>query len=328
MMNMDDKSRDVTLKALHHHQRVFSDVTFHFPTAGIRLGGNSCPDIVQLINSYQLEEIDDTNIDETSSSCIYDNELDYDAFFSQYIDVDNNEEEEKCVINNIINLCGDQLSQGKEKAKDNVLLQQQQQLDNDTPDGPPLSKHSSVARSSSISIQTVETKKAMSAAKLAELWIVDPKRAKRIMANRQSAARSKQRKARYISELERKVKSLQTEATALATQLNVYKEDVVHLAAENKELKLRLQTMEHQAQSQDDITEAMMGELERLRFTSGEIVPSSSLKLGIQSQVHYLLPLQCSAPAAADRQYSFQGLPPRLSCQPIMSHYWPSLHQQ
>lgn len=45
----------------------------------------------------------------------------------------------------------------------------------------------------------------------------------RIMANRQSAARSKERKARYISELERKVKSLQTEATALATQLTVYK---------------------------------------------------------------------------------------------------------
>ena len=43
------------------------------------------------------------------------------------------------------------------------------------------------------------------------------------MANRQSAARSKERKARYISELERKVKSLQTEAKALATQLNIYK---------------------------------------------------------------------------------------------------------
>lgn len=41
----------------------------------------------------------------------------------------------------------------------------------------------------------------------------------RILANRQSAARSKERKMRYISELERKVQGLQTEATTLSAQL-------------------------------------------------------------------------------------------------------------
>lgn len=41
----------------------------------------------------------------------------------------------------------------------------------------------------------------------------------RILANRQSAARSKQRKANYILELERKVQTLQTEATTLSAQL-------------------------------------------------------------------------------------------------------------
>lgn len=44
----------------------------------------------------------------------------------------------------------------------------------------------------------------------------------RILANRQSAARSKERKARYISELERKVQTLQTEATTLSAQLTLY----------------------------------------------------------------------------------------------------------
>lgn len=44
----------------------------------------------------------------------------------------------------------------------------------------------------------------------------------RIIANRQSAARSKERKARYILELERKVQTLQTEATTLSAQLTLF----------------------------------------------------------------------------------------------------------
>lgn len=137
---------------------------------------------------------------------------------------------------------------------------------------------------------TIEAKKAMAPDKLAELWNLDPKRAKRylpisyfltifilhiiiiiiiiiiiyiiypflfsflnklwlyiipptllitgflrflfissrlcitfrILANRQSAARSKERKARYISELERKAQTLQTEATTLSAQLTLF----------------------------------------------------------------------------------------------------------
>ncbi|EHA8589921.1 putative transcription factor PosF21 [Cocos nucifera] len=159
-----------------------------------------------------------------------------------------------------------------------------------------------------------ETKKAMSAAKLADLALVDPKRAKRvscikricyygfynsnrliailiqhriarrktgvirdennfkfngvlkeennfrcqdisiprIWANRQSAARSKERKMRYIAELERKVQTLQTEATTLSAQLTMLQSDTTGLTAENNELKLRLQTVEQQVHLQDD----------------------------------------------------------------------------
>ncbi|KAL8104367.1 hypothetical protein AgCh_028539 [Apium graveolens] len=98
---------------------------------------------------------------------------------------------------------------------------------------------------------SVEAKKSMSAAKLAELALVDPKRAKRIWANRQSAARSKERKMRYIAELERKVQAMQTEATTLAAQLTLLQRDTNGLTAENSELKLRLQTTEQQVHLQD-----------------------------------------------------------------------------
>ena len=43
----------------------------------------------------------------------------------------------------------------------------------------------------------------------------------RILANRQSAARSKERKMRYIVELEHKVQTLQTEATTLSAQFTL-----------------------------------------------------------------------------------------------------------
>lgn len=67
-----------------------------------------------------------------------------------------------------------------------------------------------------------EAKKAMAAGELAELAAIDPKRYKRVLANRQSAARSKERKAHYILELERKVQSLQNEVTTLSAQLTLF----------------------------------------------------------------------------------------------------------
>ncbi|MFQ6627873.1 hypothetical protein Gotur_007972, partial [Gossypium turneri] len=105
--------------------------------------------------------------------------------------------------------------------------------------------------SGSEEVSPAEAKKALSATKLAELAIIDPKRAKRIWANRQSAARSKERKMRYIAELERKVQTLQTEATSLNAQLSLLQRDTGTLTAENNELKLRLTTMEQQVHLQD-----------------------------------------------------------------------------
>ncbi|RDY07524.1 Transcription factor RF2b, partial [Mucuna pruriens] len=149
----------------------------------------------------------------------------------------------------------------------------------------PRHRHSSsVDGSTSTSMfgEIMEAKKAMPPDKLAELWNLDPKRAKRILANRQSAARSKERKARYIQELERKVQTLQTEATTLSAQLTLYQRDTTGLSSENTELKLRLQAMEQQAQLRDALNDALMKEVERLKIATGEALnQSESFNMGM-----------------------------------------------
>ncbi|KAM5582975.1 transcription factor RF2b [Rosa sericea] len=147
-------------------------------------------------------------------------------------------------------------------------------------------RHSSSVDASSTSTgvfgEVMEAKKAMPPDKLAELWNLDPKRAKRILANRQSAARSKERKARYIQELERKVQTLQTEATTLSAQLTLFQRDTTGLSTENTELKLRLQAMEQQAQLRDSLNEALKKEVERLKVATGEMMShSESFNLGM-----------------------------------------------
>ncbi|RYR50658.1 hypothetical protein Ahy_A07g037289 [Arachis hypogaea] len=49
------------------------------------------------------------------------------------------------------------------------------------------------------------------------------------LANRQSAARSKERKASYIQELKRKVQTFQTKVIILSAQLTLYQVRAVHL---------------------------------------------------------------------------------------------------
>ncbi|CAL0327551.1 unnamed protein product [Lupinus luteus] len=121
-------------------------------------------------------------------------------------------------------------------------------------------------------MEGIEAKKAMSPDKLAELWTVDPKRAKRILANRQSASRSKERKAGYVLQLERKIQILQTEATTLSAQLNLFQRDTTGLSSENTELKLQLQAMEQQAKFCDALNEALKKEVDGLKMATGETV--------------------------------------------------------
>ncbi|KZV34837.1 hypothetical protein F511_00739 [Dorcoceras hygrometricum] len=132
-------------------------------------------------------------------------------------------------------------------------------------------------------ITPAESKKAMSAANLAELALVDPKRAKRIWANRQSAARSKERKLRYIGELEKKIQTLQTEATSLSGQLTLLQRDTNGLSAENSELKLRLQTTEQQVHLQDALNDALKEEIQHLKVLTGQTILNGGAKMNFPS---------------------------------------------
>ncbi|KAK8338248.1 hypothetical protein V6Z12_A09G237700 [Gossypium hirsutum] len=137
--------------------------------------------------------------------------------------------------------------------------------------------------SGSDEVTPADSKKAMSAAKLAELALIDPKRAKRIWANRQSAARSKERKMRYIAELERKIQTLQTEATSLAAQLTLLQKDSTGMSAENSELKLRLQTMEQQVYLQDSLNDALKEEIQHLKVLTAQPMPNGGPMMNFAS---------------------------------------------
>ncbi|KAG6522338.1 bZIP transcription factor 29-like [Zingiber officinale] len=113
-----------------------------------------------------------------------------------------------------------------------------------------------------------EMKKIMENEKLMEMAMADPKRVKRILANRQSAARSKERKMRYIAELEQKVQALQTETTTISTQLTLLQRGSAGLANQNNELKFRLQAMEQQAELRDALNEALTAEVQRLKLAA------------------------------------------------------------
>ncbi|KAF0911077.1 hypothetical protein E2562_005460 [Oryza meyeriana var. granulata] len=140
-----------------------------------------------------------------------------------------------------------------------------------------------------------EMKKIMADDKLAEMALADPKRVKRVLANRQSAARSKERKMRYIAELEQKVQILQSEATKLSTQLTILQRDSAGLATQNNELKFRLQAMEQQAQLRDALNEALTTEVQRLKLATAELGDSCSssslaqqIQLNAQNQIFQL----------------------------------------
>ncbi|QCD98815.1 hypothetical protein DEO72_LG7g92 [Vigna unguiculata] len=140
-----------------------------------------------------------------------------------------------------------------------------------------------------------ELKKIKENDKLAEIAMADPKRAKRILANRLSAARSKERKMRYISELELKVQTLQTETTTLSTQFTKLQMDNSELKSENNEYKLRIQALEQQSQLKDALNETLDAEVRRLRRTVAELGGESLLSSRMAQQLaisQQMFPLQ------------------------------------
>uniref|UniRef100_A0A0D9W2D3 BZIP domain-containing protein n=1 Tax=Leersia perrieri TaxID=77586 RepID=A0A0D9W2D3_9ORYZ len=147
-----------------------------------------------------------------------------------------------------------------------------------------------------------EKKKIMADKFLSEIVLADPKRVKRILNNRASAARSKLNKMKYTTELERKVQVLQRENATLCVQVTLMQKNNQGLLSQNNEMKIRLQTMDQQAQSGNALTEILTTEVEQLKVIAGEIsspdVPRGSYQPVIsissppsQNPSHHFLPL-------------------------------------
>ncbi|XP_019100580.1 PREDICTED: basic leucine zipper 34-like, partial [Camelina sativa] len=95
--------------------------------------------------------------------------------------------------------------------------------------------------------------------------ILDPKRVKRILANRQSAQRSRVRKLQYISELERSVTSLQAEVSVLSPRVAFLDHQRLLLNVDNSALKQRIAALSQDKIFKDAHQEALKREIERLR---------------------------------------------------------------
>ncbi|KAK4285897.1 hypothetical protein QN277_002528 [Acacia crassicarpa] len=95
--------------------------------------------------------------------------------------------------------------------------------------------------------------------------IADPKRVKRILANRQSAQRSRVRKLQYISDLEKSVTTLQTEVSALSPRVAFLDHQRLVLNIDNSALKQRIAALAQDKIFKDAHQEALKKEIERLR---------------------------------------------------------------
>ncbi|TKY51394.1 Transcription factor RF2b [Spatholobus suberectus] len=108
-------------------------------------------------------------------------------------------------------------------------------------------------------------KRAMTTEQLAELARVDPKRVKRILANRQSAAKSKERKTRYARELQKRVQLLKIKATNLSTDVGMLQRETVEMAVRNKELRIRVEAERQQSKIRHALSAALKEEVRSLR---------------------------------------------------------------
>ncbi|KAF0898452.1 hypothetical protein E2562_007288 [Oryza meyeriana var. granulata] len=109
-----------------------------------------------------------------------------------------------------------------------------------------------------------EKKTIMESESLSELVLTDPKKVKKILSNRRSAKRSKERKLKHKVALERKLQLLQMEITKLSQQLMMVQREFSGLLSQNNELKIRIQEMDRQRQMSDAIFEAMAAEAMQL----------------------------------------------------------------
>ncbi|KAI0492921.1 hypothetical protein KFK09_027197 [Dendrobium nobile] len=97
-----------------------------------------------------------------------------------------------------------------------------------------------------------------------QLPIQDPKRVKRILANRQSARRSRERKLQYISELQKLVGKLETDVAALTPRVAFFDCQRSMLVMQNSQIKQRIAVLAQENFVRDGCYETLNKEIGRL----------------------------------------------------------------
>ncbi|CAG7906829.1 unnamed protein product [Brassica rapa] len=92
----------------------------------------------------------------------------------------------------------------------------------------------------------------------------DPKHLKITLSNRESAARSKAKKALHESELEDKVETLETQIDILTAELKLEKRGRMTADDECVQFRIRLHAGEAHARLREDLIQQLNGEVRRL----------------------------------------------------------------
>ncbi|OAP10051.1 hypothetical protein AXX17_AT2G08200 [Arabidopsis thaliana] len=79
----------------------------------------------------------------------------------------------------------------------------------------------------------------------------DPKKVRRILKNRELAASSKQRKLKYMIDLEHRIKFLENKNALIFEKIKLLEKDKTILMNEKKEITIRIESLEQQAQLRD-----------------------------------------------------------------------------
>jgi hypothetical protein len=99
--------------------------------------------------------------------------------------------------------------------------------------------------------------------------LLDPKKAKRILANRQAAARSKERKTRYINELETRMSAAEESRALHTMQLAQLQQRSLAMQNEKVQLLAAIAACEHALSGQRVTHAAMLHEADALRHSLG-----------------------------------------------------------
>jgi len=159
----------------------------------------------------------------------------------------------------------------------------------------------------------------LSQGELEELRKTNPKRVKRILANRASAARSRVRKLRYIAELESKSAALQQQMTRLTTELQTLQESIVRLGSENEWLLSQVLGLQEHSNCLEEERHALDGHL--LLPISQTQLPCMGARADHLAGFDMLLPSRQPQPGGiSETNFAVSGTPQHQILSRLPSH--------